>query len=210
MSVSSAKASRAAFLYNSRQNVNRVTNISGPVPKKYRHLSKRLGTTVGTTLGNRLGPDLGLPFLLDLQILGAHGSAAMEKTIRVLVANRPRLMRELILAVFADQPDIEIVGEATHDSEIPATVERTKPDFLVIALDDPSERPAVCDAVLQLYPEMRIIAVAPNQNYSVHYWASLDIHSNEIEASEEGILSAVRCGTRVLRRRQSGDVHENA
>jgi len=70
MSVSSAKASRAAFLYNSRQNVNRVTNISGPVPKKYRHLSKRLGTTVGTKLGNRLGPDLGLPFLLDLQILG--------------------------------------------------------------------------------------------------------------------------------------------
>jgi hypothetical protein len=35
----------------------------------------------------------------------------MEKTIRVLVANRPRLMRELIVATFADQPDIEIVGE---------------------------------------------------------------------------------------------------
>jgi chemotaxis response regulator CheB len=117
---------------------------------------------------------------------------AMEKTIRVLVANRPRLMRELVLATFADQPDIEIVGEVIHDSEIPATVEQTKPDFLVIALDDPSKRPLVCDTVLRHHPEMRIIAVAPNQNYSVHYWASLNIHSTDIEASEEGILSTVR------------------
>jgi chemotaxis response regulator CheB len=122
---------------------------------------------------------------------------AMEKTIRVLVANRPRLMRELVLATFADQPDIEIVGEVIHDSEIAATVEQTKPDFLVIALDDPSKRPSVCDTVLRHHPEMRIIAVAPNQNYSVHYWASLNIHSTDIEASEEGILSTVRSRSHV-------------
>jgi len=42
----------------------------------------------------------------------------MEKVIRVLVANRPRLMRELILTTFADQPDIEIVGEVGEESEI--------------------------------------------------------------------------------------------
>ena len=40
----------------------------------------------------------------------------MEKPIRVLVANRPRLMRETILATFADQPDIEIVGEVADES----------------------------------------------------------------------------------------------
>jgi len=121
----------------------------------------------------------------------------MDKTIRVLVANRPRLMRELVLTTFADQPDIEIVGEVTHDSEIPASIEQTKPDFLVITLDDPSQRPAVCDTVLRQHPEIRIIAVAPNQNYSVHYWASLSIHSTNIEASEQGIL-------RTLRKQESG------
>ena len=41
----------------------------------------------------------------------------MGRTIRVLVANRPRLMRELIVATFADQPDIEIVGEVENDEE---------------------------------------------------------------------------------------------
>jgi chemotaxis response regulator CheB len=116
----------------------------------------------------------------------------MEKTIRVLVANRPRLMRELVLATFADQPDIEIVGEVIHDSGIPVMVDQTKPDFLLIALDDPSKRPSICDTLLRYHPEMRIIAVPPNQNYLVHYWASLNIHSTDIEASEEGILSTVR------------------
>ncbi len=116
----------------------------------------------------------------------------MENAIRVLVANRPRLMRELIFTTFADQPDIEIVGEVADEADILRSVEKTLPDFLVIALDKPGKRPLVCDTVLRQHPEVRIIAVAPDHNYSVYYWASLDIHSSDIEASEEGILSAVR------------------
>ncbi len=53
----------------------------------------------------------------------------MEKAIRVLVANQPRLMREMILTTFADQPDIEIVGEVGEESEISESVKRTLPNF---------------------------------------------------------------------------------
>ena len=116
----------------------------------------------------------------------------MEKAIRVLVANRPRLMRELILTTFADQPDIEIVGEVGEESEISESVKRTLPDFVVIALDQPGKRPAICDELLREHPEVRVIAVAPERNSIVYYWASLNIHSNDIEASEEGILNAMR------------------
>ncbi len=116
----------------------------------------------------------------------------MEKAIRVLVANRPRLMREVILATFADQPDIEIVGEVTEESDISESVKRTLPNFVVIALDEPGIRPRICDDLLREHPEVRVIAVAPQNNYIVYYWASLDIHSNNIEASEEGILNAMR------------------
>jgi chemotaxis response regulator CheB len=116
----------------------------------------------------------------------------MEKAIRVLVANRPRLMRETILTTFADQPDIEIVGEVTDDSEIAEYVKKTLPNFVVIALDQPGRRPSVCDDLLREHPEVRVIAVAPQNNYVVYYWASLDIHSSNIEASEEGMLNALR------------------
>jgi DNA-binding NarL/FixJ family response regulator len=116
----------------------------------------------------------------------------MEKAIRVLVANRPRLMREVILATFADQPDFEIVGEVAEESEISETIKKTLPNFVVIALDHPGRRPRICDELLREHPEVRVIAVAPEKNAIVYYWASLDIHSNDIEASEQGILSAMR------------------
>ena len=53
----------------------------------------------------------------------------MEQTIRVIVANRPRLMRELVLAIVADQPDIEIVGEVQNDADIARMVEEKQPDL---------------------------------------------------------------------------------
>jgi len=122
----------------------------------------------------------------------------MEKRIRVLVANRPRLIRELILATFADQPDIEIVGEI-RDGEfeiIARTVDETQPEFLILGLDKPEARPPLCDALLRRHPEMKILAVADNNESSVFYWAKLDIRSSPLETSESAILDALRGGVR--------------
>jgi chemotaxis response regulator CheB len=116
----------------------------------------------------------------------------MDKPIRVLVANRPRMIRELILTTFTDQPDIEVVGQVTNEADIVDSVEKTNPDFVLIAQDSLGTRPSVCDTVFRLYPKVRIIAVDSNQQYSVHYWASLDIHSHDVEPSEEGILGVLR------------------
>jgi chemotaxis response regulator CheB len=116
----------------------------------------------------------------------------MDRVIRILVANRPKLMRELILATLADEPGIEVVGEVLDEAEIRDRVHQTLPDLLVIALDEPAKRPDICDTLLRDHPGLRIIAVASQQNCSVFYWASFDIHSSEIEPSEQGILNAVR------------------
>ena len=116
----------------------------------------------------------------------------MIRNVRVLVANRPRLFRELILATIADQPDIEVVGEVQEEADILSSVEEQRPDFLIVALDNPGARPAVCDTLLAKFPNMKILALAPERNSSVFYWASLDIHSFDVEASEEGILGVLR------------------
>ena len=116
----------------------------------------------------------------------------MDRSIRILVANQPKLMRELILATLAEEPGIEIVGEVSDEKDIRQAVRDTSPDVLVIALDEPAKRPHLCDTLLRDNPGLRIIAVASQQNYSVFYWASFDIHSSQIEASEQGILNAVR------------------
>lgn len=121
---------------------------------------------------------------------------AAPRNVRVLVANRPRLMRELILATLFDQPDIEVVGQVENDTDIPALVEQKLPDYLIVSLDKRCSRPPVCDALLFKYPNMKILALAPEENSSVFYWASLDIHSFNVESSEDGILEVLRGGSR--------------
>ena len=116
----------------------------------------------------------------------------MQRAMRILVANHPKLMREVVLATLADQPGIEVVGEVADEEQILTEVKKTLPDLLVVALDEPEQRPAICDRVLREYPGVRIIAVASKKNRSVCYWASFNIYSNDIEPSASGILSAVR------------------
>jgi chemotaxis response regulator CheB len=119
-------------------------------------------------------------------------ASTSQRSIRVLVANRPRLLRELVLTTLSDQPDIEVVGQAAEEAEIPALIERTHPDFLFIVQEEPRRRPPLCDVLLRRHPQLRIIAVAPDQSRSVYYWASFDIHASSFEASEDSILETVR------------------
>jgi chemotaxis response regulator CheB len=114
------------------------------------------------------------------------------QTIKVLVANRPRLMRELVLATISDQPDIEVVGVLEDEAVILESVEQAHPDFVIVALDESEQRPAICDVLLERFPRLRILALAAERNSTILYWASLSIRSNQVETSEEGILSALR------------------
>jgi len=116
----------------------------------------------------------------------------MEDPIRVLLASGPRLMRELILNMFSDQPDIEVVDHVPDGADILETVERTNPDFVVIAQDKITERPNICDTLLTERPDIRIITVARRDNFLVYYWASPDIQSRRVEASEDALLGILR------------------
>lgn len=116
----------------------------------------------------------------------------MDRPIRVLVANQPRLMRDLVASALADQQGIEVVGEVSNELDIPARVREKLPDVLVVGLASGGRRPSICDVLLPEYPNLRILAVAFSENRTICYWGSLSIHANEIEPSEEGVLHAVR------------------
>jgi hypothetical protein len=123
--------------------------------------------------------------------------------IKVLVANRPRLMRELVMATISEQPDIEVVGVLEDEDSILRVIEDSHPEFLIIALDRSDERPPICDVLLDRFPHMRILALAAEHNISIFYWASLDIRSNRIENSEEGIINALRSREPLIKRRNN-------
>jgi len=101
-------------------------------------------------------------------------------------------MRELIMTTIADQPDIELVGEVGNQDDLAEIVEQVRPDVLILAMDKREEHRVHCGFLLGRYPEMRILALAPEQNRALFYWAIVDIRSKPLESSEAGILNAVR------------------
>lgn len=131
----------------------------------------------------------------------------MDRSVRVLVANRPNLMRELVISVLSDQPGVEIVGEVANDPEIAERVEDTQPDLLVVTLETTQSQLAICETILRQHPAMRIIAVGLRENCSICYWATVKIHATEIEASERGLLETVRDMQRVDQRDSSLDLN---
>ncbi len=120
------------------------------------------------------------------------------KRIRVLIANQPRLMRELISTTIADQPDIELVGEVGRQGDVAEAVAQTRPDVLILAMDEREKYRAQCGFLLGRYPEMKILALAPDQNRALLYWAVVDIRSKSLESSEAGILDAMRQRAQVV------------
>lgn len=48
----------------------------------------------------------------------------MEKTVRVLVASSPRLLREMVLSALSEQLGIQVVGEADDQRQLPEIVGR--------------------------------------------------------------------------------------
>jgi chemotaxis response regulator CheB len=131
----------------------------------------------------------------------------VDRSVRVLVANRANLMRELVISVLSDQPGVEIVGEVSNDPDIPERVQDTLPDLLVVTLETTQRQPAICETILRQHPAMRIIAVGLRENCSICYWATVKIHSAEVETSEQGLLGAVRDMQRVDQRDSSLDLN---
>jgi AmiR/NasT family two-component response regulator len=111
-------------------------------------------------------------------------------------------MRELVLATIGDQPDIEIVGEIEDEMELEKAIAITHPDFVIVALDKSNRLPPICDIALQKHPHIKVIAIAPERNSTMFYWASLEIKSHHIEASEDGVLGALRSAARPTERVQ--------
>jgi chemotaxis response regulator CheB len=125
----------------------------------------------------------------------------MVKTFRVLMANQPKLMRELLVEMLAEESWVQVVGEVTHEAEIRDLVLKTSPDLLVVTAEKPGKRPVICDELLREFPALRIIAVAAEESYSVCYWASLDIHADDIEPSEQGFLTALKSVAETVQKR---------
>ena len=122
------------------------------------------------------------------------------RKITVLVANRPRLLRELVISTLANYQDIQILNDAAAEELMEAhlvpSIERLRPDFLITTLENCVEPSKQCHFLLKRFPKLQIIAVAPHSDSCVLYAMNQRVYSVPIAMSEQGILDALHGKTK--------------
>jgi len=82
-------------------------------------------------------------------------------TIRVILADDHRMLREALRGQITADPDIEIVGEAGTGAETLSAIERTSPDVVVLDISLPDiSGIEVARQATRLYPASRIVALS--------------------------------------------------
>jgi len=83
---------------------------------------------------------------------------------RVILANRPRLVRELLANAIRKRAGLRLVAEVTDLTRLPSAVELTEADWIVISLPPGGEIPAVVISLLADHPSVSVLAVDAKSN----------------------------------------------
>ena len=122
----------------------------------------------------------------------------MER-IRLVFANLPRLMREILLNGLVDEPDLEVVATLERSSDLNLALNLLRPDAVVLSLDEGDGRARLLP-LLYDHPTMAVLAVTPSgRTASVHelrYQADTigQGSSGELFAAVRTLVRKRRCG----------------
>ena len=88
--------------------------------------------------------------------------------MKILLANRPKMLRELLRELIAGQGDMQVVGEALDPLEILYAVRKTEADVVVTTLPAVGE-PGISSHLLAEYPDVLVLALAPDGGRAMLY-----------------------------------------
>ena len=123
------------------------------------------------------------------------GKTGAVDTTKVLLANKPKMLRELLRKSLATHADMEVVGEVTDPVRVLMKVRETGCNVVIVSLPESGEEPGICSHLLLEYPDLVVLAVSPVRDLAVAYRLSID--RTEIEGfSTESLVGVIRraCG----------------
>lgn len=114
-------------------------------------------------------------------------------SIRVVIANSTRFLREAIYDAIEDNPHFEVVGEVCDEGTIPFVANRLKPDCVIVPLEGPKDPSPVCVQLLDSNPHTIVVAIGQGADPLAIYWKAMGgrIRCTYGPATREGILQAL-------------------
>ena len=79
---------------------------------------------------------------------------------RVILANKPRLLRGMLKHVLQKDPGLKVVGEVLDLEDLARTVEETGAEWVIVSLPPDGRIPERAEAVLASHPSINLLAVA--------------------------------------------------
>lgn len=107
-----------------------------------------------------------------------------------MLIDLPRMLRELIRTIVAEQHDLKVVAELTDTVELSDQLESSEPDFVIVGTAD-GEISAACRALFERRPRLRVVAIAP-QGDRGFVWELAPRRLLLGELSPDSLLAAIR------------------
>lgn len=108
--------------------------------------------------------------------------------IRILLADMPRMLRETVVAAVEDERDLALVGETTGKAQL--LLRAAGADVVVMELN-PDRMPAVVELLLDEYPRIGVVGLAPDAVRGVVY--QLHPHAQHLDSvTSESLVAAIR------------------
>ncbi|MCA1553298.1 MAG: hypothetical protein LC737_02865 [Chloroflexi bacterium] len=108
---------------------------------------------------------------------------------RVIVANEPRLFREMLQRAMQDVPGLEVVGEAADFGALERLVEDTGAHWLIVSLDAVGAFPPWVERLLIAHPSLCVLGVADDGSHATIKW--VEIHHQTLEGLSLNQLTAM-------------------
>lgn len=79
---------------------------------------------------------------------------------RILLANRPGLLREIFRHAFQRFPDVEIVGEINDSEDISSRIKESHADWVLVPLHMDGKFPDFVRLIVKTHPRIGILAIS--------------------------------------------------
>lgn len=84
----------------------------------------------------------------------------MNRKRRIILANKPRLLREILKSAFQKYPDLQIVGESRDTNDLLDQITEFKANWVVVSLQPNGEFPDSMQRILNHFPNLGIMAIS--------------------------------------------------
>jgi DNA-binding NarL/FixJ family response regulator len=110
--------------------------------------------------------------------------------IRILLVELPRILRDIISDVVAQERDMEVVRVLETRDALLTAVQESPADVVILGLAD-TALPEVCDELVGAHPQMKVLAVAGDgRGVFLHELRPQTLSLGEV--SPQGLIDAVR------------------